>query len=107
MIEADAWPIRDVTTDVSCTANNLPQLVYCENGISVTDVMIDGRWVLRQGKLLTIDEARLYARGRALRAEMAGRLNAQFRRTAEIEPALREQYLKAAGTPWSDRDGAS
>ena len=60
-----------------------------------------------EGKLLTIDEARLYARGRALRAEMAGRLNEQFRRTAEIEPALREQYLKAAGTPWSDRDGAS
>jgi hypothetical protein len=34
-------------------------------------------------------------------------LNEQFRRTAEIEPALREQDLKAAGTPWSDRDGAS
>jgi 5-methylthioadenosine/S-adenosylhomocysteine deaminase len=82
------------------------QLVYCENGISVTDVMIDGRWVLRQGKLLTIDEAQLYARGRALRAEMEDRVKEQFRRTAEIEPALRQQYLKAARTPWSDRDGA-
>ena len=100
MLTTDSYhfaPLNDV----------INQLVYCENGISVTDVMIDGRWVLRQGKLLTIDEARLYARGRALRAEMAGRLNEQFRRTAEIEPALREQYLKAAGTPWSDRDGAS
>jgi hypothetical protein len=38
---------------------------------------------------------------------MEGRLKEQFRRTAEIEPALRQQYLKAAGTPWSDRDGAS
>lgn len=82
------------------------QLVYCENGISVTDVMIDGRWVLRQGKLHTIDEAHLYARGRALRAEMESRLKEQFRRTAEIEPALREQYLKAARTIWSDQAGA-
>lgn len=81
------------------------QLVYCENGISVTDVMIDGRWVLRGGKLLTIDEAHLYARGRALRSEMEGRLNEQFRRTADIEPALRQQYLKVAGTPWSNWSG--
>jgi guanine deaminase len=78
------------------------QLVYCENGMSVTDVMIDGRWVLRQGRLLTIDEAHLYARGRALRAEMEDRVKEQFRRTTEIEPALRQQYLKAARTPWSD-----
>jgi 5-methylthioadenosine/S-adenosylhomocysteine deaminase len=100
MLTTDSYhfvPLNDV----------INQLVYCENGISVTDVMIDGRWVLRQGKLLTIDEARLYARGRALRAEMEGRLKEQFRRTAEIEPALRQQYLKAAGTAWSDRDGAS
>jgi 5-methylthioadenosine/S-adenosylhomocysteine deaminase len=100
MLTTDSYhfvPLNDV----------INQLVYCENGISVTDVMIDGRWVLRQGKLVTIDEARLYARGRALRAEMEGRLKEQFRRTAEIEPALRQQYLKAAGTPWSDRDGAS
>ena len=82
------------------------QLVYCENGMSVTDVMIDGRWVLRQGKLLTIDEAHLYARAHILRAEMDSRLKEQFRQTAEIEPALRQQYLKAARTPWSDRDGA-
>jgi 5-methylthioadenosine/S-adenosylhomocysteine deaminase len=80
------------------------QLVYCENGVSVTDVMIDGRWVLREGKLLTIDESQLYARGRALRAEMEDRLKEQFRRTAEIEPALREQYLKAARTPWSESE---
>jgi 5-methylthioadenosine/S-adenosylhomocysteine deaminase len=80
--------------------------VYCENGISVTDVMIDGRWVLRGGKLLTIDEKKLYARARAFRAEMEDRLREQFRQTAEIEPALRQQYLKTAETPWSDISGA-
>jgi len=86
--------------------NVINQLVYCENGISVTDVMIDGRWVLRDGKLLTIDEKKLYARARAFRAEMEDRLREQFRQTAEIEPALRQQYLKTAETPWSDISGA-
>jgi 5-methylthioadenosine/S-adenosylhomocysteine deaminase len=86
--------------------NVVNQIVYCENGISVTDVMIDGRWVLRGGKLLTVDEKRLFARARALRAEMEERLKEQFRQTAEIEPALRQQYLKAAKTVWSDQSGA-
>jgi 5-methylthioadenosine/S-adenosylhomocysteine deaminase len=82
------------------------QLVYCENGVSVTDVMVGGRWVLRGGRLLTIDEARLYARARALRAEMDCRIKEQLRRTAELEPALREAYFRTAETPWSPRDGA-
>jgi hypothetical protein len=59
--------------------NVINQLVYCDNGISVTDVMIDGRWVLRQGKLLTIDEKHLYARARVLREEMEDHLREQFR----------------------------
>jgi hypothetical protein len=68
--------------------------------------MIDGRWVLRRGKLLTIYEKDVYARARALREEMENRLGEQFRRTAEIEPALRQQYLKAVQTAWSERSGA-
>jgi 5-methylthioadenosine/S-adenosylhomocysteine deaminase len=85
--------------------NVINQLVYCENGMSVTHVMIDGRWVLRGGKILTIDEAAVYERARALRAEMDGRLQEQFRRTAELEPALRAAYLRTAQTPWSERNG--
>ena len=82
------------------------QIVFCENGISVTDVMIDGHWVLRDGKLLTINETTLYDRARALRAEMDERLKRQFSNTAELEPALRASYLSTAQMPWSNRDGA-
>ncbi len=81
------------------------QLVYCENGMSVTDVMVAGRWLLRAGKLQTIDETSLYARARSLRDEIDARLQEQFRRTAELEPALRAAYLRSAQTPWSARDG--
>ncbi len=86
--------------------NVINQIVFCENGISVTDVMIDGRWALRQGKMTTIDEAKLYDRSRTLRAEMEDHLKVQFERTAAIEPALREQYLSAARKGWSDQSGA-
>jgi hypothetical protein len=37
---------------------------------------------------------------------MEERLKEQFRQTAEIEPGLRQQYLKAARTVWSDQSGA-
>jgi 5-methylthioadenosine/S-adenosylhomocysteine deaminase len=86
--------------------NAVTQLVYCENGMSVCDVMVDGRWLLRGGKLLTIDERALYARARRLRAEMDERVKEQFRNTSELEPALRSAYLQTAGEVWSERDGA-
>jgi 5-methylthioadenosine/S-adenosylhomocysteine deaminase len=81
------------------------QIVYCENGISITDVMIDGRWVMRDRKLTTIDEARLYRRARDIRAEMEDRVRLQYQRTAAIQPVLRDAWLAAAGTPWSKDKG--
>jgi guanine deaminase len=35
------------------------QLVYGENGAAVSSVMVDGRFVLREGSLLTVDEVAL------------------------------------------------
>jgi 5-methylthioadenosine/S-adenosylhomocysteine deaminase len=81
--------------------NVVNQLVYCENGMSVRSVMIDGRWVMRGGEVLTLDEAALYGRARELRAEMEDRLQLQFAQTAEIEPALRDAYLRGRQTAWS------
>ena len=34
-------------------------LVYCARGDEVTDVMVDGRFLLRKGELLTIDRERV------------------------------------------------
>jgi cytosine/adenosine deaminase-related metal-dependent hydrolase len=79
----------------------ITQLVYCENGTSVTDVMIDGGWVLRNRKLLTIDETALYRRARAVREEMDQRVQEQYRRTAPLEPPLREAYLRTGQAPWT------
>jgi 5-methylthioadenosine/S-adenosylhomocysteine deaminase len=65
----------------------LLQMVFAENGAAVDSVMIGGRFVLRGGQLLTIDEARLRRRAE----EAAARLddaNAGAMRAAEPVRAL-------------------
>jgi cytosine/adenosine deaminase-related metal-dependent hydrolase len=86
--------------------NVVNQLVYCENGVSVRNVMVNGRWVVKDGEVLTIDVPGLYRRAIQLREEMDERLQRQFVRTAELEPALREAYLQSAKTAWTSSDGA-
>ena len=85
--------------------NVVNQIVYCENGFSVTHVMIDGRWTLKDREFTTIDVAALYSRAKSLRQEMDDRLAEQFRRTDPLEDSLRANYLESARTPWSDADG--
>jgi hypothetical protein len=87
--------------------NVVHQLVYCENGMSVTDVMVNGRWVVRGGEVRTINERALYRRAQALRDEMDERLKKQFEQTAALEPALREAYFRSAGTAWTPAKGVS
>ncbi len=42
------------------------QIVYASKSTDVTDVMINGRWVMRDRRLLTVDEEALLAEARAL-----------------------------------------
>ena len=85
--------------------NVINQLVYCENGVSVTDVMIDGRWVLRRGEFTTINANALYARARTLSSDMQERVQEQYRRTEPLASVLREAYLAAMNIVWSDQEG--
>src|SRR5262249_57343067 len=46
--------------------NPLNNLVYAASGSSVRSVMIDGRLVLDEGRLTTVDERAIYERGEEL-----------------------------------------
>ena len=65
--------------------NPLRQVVLAENGAAIDSVMIDGRFVLREGRMLTIDEARLRRQAEAAVARLdaanteAGRAAEPFR----------------------------
>jgi adenine deaminase len=76
------------------------QLVYCEVGSSVRTVLVDGRVVLDEGRVTTVDEAALLAEadevGRRVAAEASGRA-AEVRR---LEPHVRRAYLAANRAEW-------
>jgi len=62
--------------------NPLRQLVLAENGAAIDSVMIDGRFVLRGGRLLTVDENRLRRQAEAAVARLDA-ANAGAREAAE------------------------
>ena len=62
--------------------NPLRQLVLAENGAAIESVMINGRFVLRQGLLLTMDESRIRRQAEAA-MERLDAANADSARAAE------------------------
>ena len=75
------------------------QLVFCENGSSVSLTMVDGRIVYEDGKLLTIDEAALRAEIRAVMGEHAATLAETRRQADRLAPFYREMYRKSLLRP--------
>jgi 5-methylthioadenosine/S-adenosylhomocysteine deaminase len=70
-------------------------LVYCENGSNIRMVVVNGEITVEDGRLLTVDEAEIFAELRAIlpaymseHAELE-KLNARF------EPYMREMYRRA------------
>jgi 5-methylthioadenosine/S-adenosylhomocysteine deaminase len=51
--------------------NAYAQLVYASKSTDVTDVMVNGRWLMRAHKLLTLNEAEMLAQAR----ELAGKID--------------------------------
>ncbi|MGH7264014.1 MAG: amidohydrolase family protein [Candidatus Rokuibacteriota bacterium] len=93
--------VLDLGSSYFHPANDLVrQLVYCEVGSSVRTVLVDGRVVLDEGRVTTVDEAALLAEadevGRRVAAEMEGRA-ADVRR---LEPYVRRAYLAANRAEW-------
>lgn len=86
----------DLDTIAFTPLNDIPrQLVYSENGSSVRDVMIDGRWVVRGGALKTLDEKGLRQEIRAMAASFAPHLAAAAAAARELEPYYRDMVMRA------------
>jgi len=77
------------------------QMVYTESGRGVKDVIVDGRVVVRDGVLQTIDPAELMAR---VEAVMPGFL-ADFEKVKQRTDALRGYLLEAHHRTWAEDVG--
>ncbi len=71
-----------------------------EDATSVTDVMVGGRFVVRDRRLLTVDLAALAARAVALRAEIDARSGASRRRFDTVAPIISDFCPALARTDW-------
>jgi 5-methylthioadenosine/S-adenosylhomocysteine deaminase len=76
--------------------NDLPaQLVHSENGASVRHVLVDGQVVVRDGKLLTIDEEALFREVVTIGASLDQTLAAESAHLADLEAPIRDTYFRA------------
>jgi guanine deaminase len=66
--------------------NPLLQIVFAENGAAIDSVMVDGRFVLRHGRMLTVDEAAL----RRQAEEAAARLDSANAEAARAAAAFQD-----------------
>jgi 5-methylthioadenosine/S-adenosylhomocysteine deaminase len=88
----------DLDTPAFTPLNDLPrQLVYCETGSSVRDVMVDGVWVVRGGTLTTMDEKAVRAEIRDIARTFSQHRQAAEAAASELEPYYRAMVLRAHG----------
>jgi 5-methylthioadenosine/S-adenosylhomocysteine deaminase len=70
------------------------QLVLCENGTSIDHVMVDGRIVIRDGRLLTVDEQDVCRRARRERAALQPHVEREIARAWTMEAPVRDLYFQ-------------
>jgi 5-methylthioadenosine/S-adenosylhomocysteine deaminase len=76
------------------------QMVMGEDGTSVADVMVAGRFVVRGRRLLNVDLPALAARAASLRADMNARSDASRQRYDAVAPILNDFCPALARTEW-------
>ena len=76
------------------------QIVHAEDGTSVRHVMVGGRFVVRDGRLLTLDVAKLAAEAEAARERLEA-LNAEWKDLYErLEPVVASFCPAFAARPY-------
>jgi cytosine/adenosine deaminase-related metal-dependent hydrolase len=75
-------------------------LVFAETGADVETVLVDGRIVLEQGRVLTVDETRLRARAQDAADRIRTANAPAWALAARLQPYVAAACRAAAATPW-------
>jgi guanine deaminase len=78
----------------------MTQMVMGEDGTSVEDVMVNGRFVVRGRRLLTVDLPALSARAAALRSDIDARAVSSRQRYDAVAPIINDFCPALARTDW-------
>jgi cytosine/adenosine deaminase-related metal-dependent hydrolase len=98
--QADIVLLRADSTTLRPMSDVLGSLIYVETGASVDTVVVGGRVVLRAGRVLGVDEARLRERAQAAAERLRAQNAAGFALAAEIAPYLSTACRAAAAAPY-------
>jgi cytosine/adenosine deaminase-related metal-dependent hydrolase len=92
--------LLDLNTLAFTPLNDLRrQLIYCENGSSVVTVIVAGKVVMENRKLVTVDEEALKAEARSLAGEFAQYMARCKSAADELRPYYHQMYLKSLEIP--------
>ncbi len=78
----------------------LNALVYAETGADVTTVLVDGRVIMDQGRVLTVDEARLRARAQEAAERLRTQNAAAWALSEQLTPYLAQACRAAVARPY-------
>lgn len=81
------------------TGDPLNLLVYADRGRSLRHLLVDGAWVLRDGRVRTVDEAALLAELAAALGDFRERARPAWAAAAELAPSYQEVYRRCAAEP--------
>jgi 5-methylthioadenosine/S-adenosylhomocysteine deaminase len=98
--KADLVLLRADSTFLRPMGAALGSLVYAETGAAVDTVIVGGRVVVRDGRVLTVDESRLRARAQAAADSLCGRNTAAWQLAAEIGPYLSQACRTAVAASY-------
>ena len=98
--QADLALLRAGSTYLSPRSDVLGSLVYVETGASVDTVLVGGRVVVREGRVLTVDEGKLRDRAQAAADRLRARNGAGFALASTLAPYLADACRTAATTPY-------
>ena len=88
--------LLDLESHVFTPLNHpLRQLAFGSSTVAVDSVLVGGRWVVRGGRCVTVDEADVLTRARETGAEIVGRFDEAFELGKQLLAGLREGWLEA------------
>jgi guanine deaminase len=98
--KADLALLRADSVFLRPMADPLAALVYAETGANVHTVMVDGRVVVEGGRVLTVDDTRIYARAQEAADRHRGRGAEAWALAERLGPYLAAACRSAAAAPF-------
>jgi guanine deaminase len=99
--KADLVLLRADSVFLQPLADPLNALVYAETGASVETVLVDGRTVLENGRVTTLDETRIYARAQEAADRQRARSGEAWELARRLAPHVAAACRAAVATPLS------